>query len=122
MSLEMGHRVRLQFTIPQTELLAGTAIELVAPTAGFVNEVGVIVQTAVTTGGTVTAKVGTTTVAGISVVVANGATKGSVPAASTATAGDLTRVVSKGQRIQVVPASFATAGALAGYVEISTGY
>lgn len=109
-----GSRFYIPFTIPQTELLAGTAIELVAPCDGFIEEAQAIVQTAVTTGGDVTFKVGTTDVAGLTITIADAATKGTV-VSDTPTTPSPTRRFSKGDRIQVVPAAaFATAGALAG--------
>jgi hypothetical protein len=109
----------MQGQINQTDLLAGTAQNLVAPIAGTIKRLRTIVQTAVTTGGTITLKEGTTLVAGLSVTVANAATVGTV-AASTPTAGDASTVVAAGDRIQVVPASFATAGAVNYEIEIST--
>ena len=123
MSMEMGENVPVQFTIPQTELLAATPIEVVAPVAGFIREASVIVQTAVTTGGVVTFKVGTTDVDGLSLTVADGATKGTVVGPDEPTAFDDSRKVTKGQRIQVVPsAAFDTAGALAGVLIINTAH
>lgn len=121
MSLFMGQDFHLQFSIPQTELLAGTAIDLVAPVDGFVSGMGVVVQTAVTTGGTVTANVNGNAVDGLSVEVENSATKGTV-VTDGPTAAHPSRVVKKGDRISIVPsAAFDTAGALNGYITINTG-
>jgi hypothetical protein len=120
MSIKAGEDVIVPFSINQTDLLAGTSAELVAPVDGFVDELYVIVQAAVTTGGAVTVKVGTTDVNGLSVTVADAATKGTVYSDS-ATAGHGSRAVSKGDRLQVVPASaFDTAGAINGFVKINT--
>lgn len=120
MSIVAGDNVVLPFVIGQTDLLAGTAFEVVSPVDGFVNDLAVIVQAAVTTGGAVTVKVGTTDVDGLTVTVANSATKGTVYTDS-ATAGHASRKVTKGQRIQVVPASdFDTAGAINGHIVINT--
>ena len=94
----------VEFVIPQTELLAGAAIELVAPVSGLIVGFTTIVQTAVTTGGAVTVKVGTTDVDGLSNAVANAATKGMVQS-DTPTAGHALRKVAKGDRIQIVPAT-----------------
>lgn len=120
MTLVAGQNIIVPFIIAQTELLAGTSFEIISPVDGFVSELGVVVQTAVTTGGAVTVKVGTTDVAGLSVAVADAATKGTAYSDKpTERAGS--RKVSKGQRIQVVPAAeFATAGAINGYVTINT--
>lgn len=113
-----GGSVFLPFFINQTDLLAGTAAELVSPVGGRIARVTAIVQTAVTTGGPITAAVGTTAVNGLSVVIADGATKGTV-VSDTPTAGHATALVEPLDRIQVVPdAAFATAGAVSGYVEI----
>jgi hypothetical protein len=112
--ISTGTRFYLPFVIPQTELLAGTAIELVAPCDGFFEELQVIVQTAVTTGGPITVNVGTTAVAGLTVTVADAATKGTVYQ-DKPTEPSATRQFKKGDRISVVAdAAFATAGAVAG--------
>lgn len=122
MSLIMGTNYHVPFTIPQTELLAGTSIEVIAPVDGFISEVSGIVQTAIGTGGDITVKIGTTDVPGLTLTFADSATKGTVvtdtPSAGPASA----RQVSKGDRIQVVPAAaFATAGAVNGHISINTG-
>ncbi|MBI1408128.1 MAG: hypothetical protein GC145_18605 [Caulobacter sp.] len=118
-SAAAGGSVILPFFINQTDLLAGTAAELVSPVAGAIARVTSIVQVAVTIGGPITAAVGVTAVDGLSVVIADGAVKGSV-VSDTPTAGHATTLVSPGDRIQVIPdAAFATAGAVSGFVEIS---
>lgn len=115
-----GRRVVvLPFSIGETDLLAGTSAELVSPVAGNITAMSVIVQKAVTTGGAVTASVDATAVDGLSVAIADAATKGTV-ASDTPTAGHASRAVAPGSRIQVIPdAAFATAGAVNGFVEIS---
>ncbi len=119
-SASSGRRtVVLPFSISQTDLLAGTAAELVSPVKGALARVTTIVQAAVTTGGPITAAIGVTAVNGLSVVIPDGAAKGSV-VSDTPTAGHATTAVNVGDRIQVVPdAAFATAGAVNGFVEIS---
>lgn len=123
MSLKAGALVYLQFAINQTDLLAGTSAELIAPCDGVVTGASVTVQAAVTTGGDITVltgPAGATTVAGLTVTIADAATKGTV-VSDTATVGSTTRKVSKGDRIQVVPsAAFATAGAVNGHLVIAT--
>lgn len=122
MSLFMGFSIIIPFQINQTDLLAGTSCEIIAPVTGFISEIGIIVQGAVTTGGEITVKVGTTDVDGLSVTVANAATKGTT-LVDTPTHRHDTRKVSKGGRIQVVPASaFDTAGSVNGYLVINTGH
>lgn len=111
--------VFLPWAINETDTLAGASAELVAPGAGRVVRNTVIVQKEVTTGGDVTATVGVTAVAGLTCTIANGATKGTV-VTDTPTAGDASTVVAAGDRIQIAPsAAFATAGALAGVLEIA---
>ena len=121
MSLEMGRNHFVQFTIPQTELLAGTPIELIAPVSGFIKSLHTVVQADVTTGGAITAAVGTTAVDGLSITVADAAAKGTVQS-DTPTKPHASRKVRAGDRIQIVPsADFATAGALAGHITINSG-
>ena len=121
MSLVVGQKVAIPFAINQVDTLAGTSAELIAPADGFVNALFVTVQVGVTTGGEVKVAVGTTDVHGAAVTVANGATKGTRYSAS-ATKRHPSREVKKGDRIQVIPhADFATAGAVSGFVEFSTG-
>lgn len=122
MSLTMGSNIIVPFSINQVDLLAGTSFEIAAPAAGFVSELTVIVQTAVTTGGNITAKIGTTDVDGLSVTVADAATKGTVVSDSPTARHD-SRKVAKGGRIQIVPAAeFATAGSVNGYIVINTAH
>lgn len=119
MSLKMGNSVVVPFDINQTDLLAGTALEMVAPIDGFIEGFYTTVQVAVTTGGVVKLQKGASPadVAGASLSVADAAPKGTIQSA-TATKGSTTRAVSKGDRVLVVPAAeFATAGALNGFVE-----
>lgn len=111
----------LGFAIAQTDLVANNGHEIVSPVDGYISELRTIVQDAVTTGGTVSVKTGTalaTTVAGLSVAVANGAAKG-VRAQGVPTAKSTTRKVSKGDRIQIATAGFATAGSIRGYLKIA---
>lgn len=110
--------VYLPFDIPATELSAGTTIELAVPVDGQVVELITMVQTAIVTGGDVTAKIGTTDISGLSITVANSATKGTIQSdtiANTVASG----AVVAGNRIQIVPsAGFNGGGALSGFVKI----
>lgn len=111
--------VFLPWAINETDTLAGTSAELVAPGAGRIVRNSVVVQKTVTTGGDVTAAVGTTAVAGLACTIADGAAKGTV-VTDTPTLGDATTVVAAGDRIQIIPAAaFATAGAVSGILEIA---
>lgn len=121
MSLKIGEPFRVEFKIIAADLIANNGEELIAPADGFIMELGVTVQAAPTTGGTVTVKTGSalgTTVAGILVTVPNAATKGT-RYSSVSTPKDATRAVLKGDRIGIATASFATAGAINGYVMFS---
>ncbi|WP_269929937.1 hypothetical protein [Aminobacter sp. HY435] len=122
MSLKTGFRLPVAFFIPQAILIANTSVEVVAPADGYINEMDTIVQAAITTGGTLTVltgPAGAVTVTGLSVAVANSATKGTRNN-DAATGGSATRFVKKGDRIQVKPASFATGGAVDGFLYIDT--
>lgn len=106
--------ILVPFHIPATELAAGTSIEMLAPVAGYIRGIRTIVQTDIVTGGDINVKIGTTDVAGLSVTVANGATKGTVQ--TDATASD-TGEVTFGQRIQIVPsAAFNGGGEIRGFL------
>lgn len=121
MGIQIGQEHRVDFAINQTDLLAGTSYEIIAPVSGFIRDIYSTVQVAVGTGGVLKVAVGTTDVAGAAITVADAATKGTVQSAA-ATRTSTTRKVTKGDRIQVIPAAeFATAGALNGFITINTG-
>jgi hypothetical protein len=112
MSLKAGNiDTVLDLQMDQATLIANTGFELVAPADGFVSELRTAVQGAVTTGGTITVWVNGVQVAGLSITVANAATKGT-RALGTPTPKTQTRAVLKGDRIEVRTAGFATAGSL----------
>jgi len=112
-------KVYLGFNIGATELAAGTSFELTSPVAGKITKVSTMIQTAIVTGGVITAQIGTTDITGISITVADSATKGTIQS-DTPTGGDGTDVVAVGSRIQIVPsAAFNGGGNVSGYVEIT---
>lgn len=123
MSLKAGTIRYLPWNLNQTDLLAPTDFELVAPENGYITALVSTVQVAVTTGGTLDVKTGdalATTVAGLQQTIADAATKGTRQR-TTATAGSSTRYVAKGARIAIVAAAaFATAGAMQGFVEFES--
>ena len=119
MSISIGHNVRSQFTFIQADLVANASQELVAPADGFIVELNGIIQTNVTTGGTIKVAINGVDVAGLTFTVPNAATKGTRYSA-TATKGSATRAVKKGDRIQIIPTSFATAGAASGFIAIAS--
>lgn len=119
MSLQTGRDFALPFVIPQTELLAGAKIDFPAPFDGRVDELQIAVQAAVTTGGAITVEItpaggSPTAVAGLSITVADAATKGTVQS-DKPTEPSTTRAFKKGDLISIVPAAaFNTAGAING--------
>lgn len=123
MSLKAGSKRFLDFIINQTDLLAGTAIEIIVPEDCVVEAVRTTVQAAVTTGGTLTLKKTVTTAldtvvsAALTQTIANSATKGTQQVTSDLTAL-ATLKLSAGDRLAIVPASFATAGAVIGTVVV----
>ena len=122
MTLIMGSNFYIPFAINQVDLLAGTPQEIVVPVDGFIGEASGIIQTAVGTGGDITVKIGTTDVPGLVLTVADAATKGTVITDVPTEGAPSDRQVSKGDRIQVVPAAeFATSGAVNGYILINSG-
>jgi hypothetical protein len=142
-------RERIEFSIPSAELIANTTQYLIAPLNGFFKEMRLVVNKAVTTGGTVTPSTvpavfnaeggldqtsfaGTVTgdtliagsgslgaVAGLQATVPNGATVGTL-FTETATVDDPSTAVIKGQVIELALSGFATAGELNGYLEFDT--
>lgn len=115
-----GHYVRIPFWINQTDLLAGTAQNLLCPVAGVITRIVTIVKKTITTGGVITASVGTTAVVGVSITHANSDAAGLVVSSAPAS-GEATAVVDADERIQITPsAAYATAGEVFGFVEIMT--
>lgn len=113
-------RIVLSGQINQTDLLAPTTQNLVCPFPGFIAAFRAVAQVAVTTGGTLQVKVGTTSVTGCVATVANADAVGTLYSATPTTLRSSTTVVAAGSRIQVTPASFATAGAINYEIEIET--
>lgn len=108
-------KMLIPFDFNQTDLLAPTAQNLVAPCAGYITGIRAIVQVAVTTGGAITVEANTVAVVGLSVTVADGATAGTVY--SDTVLKIATGLVAAGDDITVTPAAaFATAGAVKGYL------
>jgi hypothetical protein len=114
-----GGAVQVPFFINQTDLLAGTAQSLIAPVSGVIRRATSIVQVAITTGGNIKFTVGSTDVVGLTIVFADGATAGTIVSDTPTTPGSATTLVAKGDKLLVTPdASFATAGAVNGFIEI----
>jgi hypothetical protein len=130
----IGHDSIIPFEYSQTDLIANTPKTFVAPQDGFISGLVLAVTTAITTGGTI--KVGSTNgaaaaqfvttagtlvdVAGLSQTIANSAVKGA-RYRKRPTDDTPTQTVKAGDRIEITPAGFATAGALTGAILFNTG-
>ncbi len=115
-------RAFIPWELEQTQLLAPTNEQLVSPIAGIIDRNTTIVQAAVTTGGDITVKVGSTDVTGLTNTVADGATAGTIATdqPTTVTGNDATTQVAARGQIQIVPGSpFATAGEVNGVLEVN---
>jgi hypothetical protein len=111
----------LNFQIEQADLIGNVDQDFISPVEGYITELGTVVDTAVTTGGTIAVKSGAalaTTVAGITQTIANAATKGTRQTTQS-TEKSSTRYVAKGERIQLDLTGFATAGGVNGYIKIA---
>lgn len=116
-------KIRMQGIIDATMLSAGTAVEVIAPCAGYISKLQTVVQTAIVTGGAVTVEVATVAVTGLSITVADSATKGTVQSDTPTTPRSSTTVVAAGDRITITPAAaFNGGGALAFTLEIDPIY
>ena len=126
MSLVMGTDAYLQFTIDQTELLAGTARDYIAPEDGYLEEIGIVIDTTIGASiGTVKAQVNAVDVLGASVVTVSAAAKGvryrtELRKVSEAARLSATRKFSKGDRLSLVPSGFTTAGRVQGFLRFRT--
>lgn len=111
---------RVYWSLNQVDLLAGStnSAQIQCPITGVVTKVGTIVRKAITTGGTITFQDGVTAFVGATITIANSAAQGAQQNV-TPTAGDASLVVAKNDQLQVIPASFATAGEVDGYIEIT---
>lgn len=121
-TLFVGEKFAIPFQIAQADLIANNTIDFVAPATGYIEELVTTIDKAITTGGTLTIKTGDslgTTVAGTTQTIANSATKGTRQATQ-ANGTQANRAVLKGDRVAIVPASFATAGAINGRIGFRT--
>jgi hypothetical protein len=111
-----GRKHYIPFEIEQTELLAGTAEQIVCPVAGRITKYRGIVQGAVTTGGAVKLQIGGVDVTGGTFTIADADAAG-VKYAATPSAANTVAVADS---ITVVPAAaIDTAGQLNGIIEIT---
>lgn len=112
--------VRVYWSLNQVDLLAGStnSAQIQCPITGVVSKVGTIVRKAITTGGTITFQDAATAFVGATITIANSAIQGAQQVV-TPTSGDASLVVTKNDALQVIPASFATAGEVDGFIEIT---
>lgn len=103
------------FQISSTDLLAHTTQQFIAPCDGVITELVTIVQTAVTTGGTIKVQINGVDVSGATITVANSATVGTVQHGFAN--GGTTAAIKENDVVTLVTASFATAGALNGMIK-----
>lgn len=116
-----GNTIPLPYEINATDLAAGTSFEMIAPITGIIKGFSNTIQVAIVTGGAIKLAIGTTDVVGASITVADAATKGTVQTVD-ATVPSATRSVTKGDRVQIIPAAaFNGGGAVNGFVEFSSG-
>lgn len=101
-------RSTIDIQVTQADLIANVAQDFVMGFDGFLIGLDTIVQTAITTGGTIQAQLNGVNVAGLVVTHANADAKGVRKTATLAIPLALVR----GDRITLVPAGFATAGAV----------
>lgn len=106
--------------VNQTDLLAGTSHWLVSPIRGYWTRLTTVVQAAVTTGGTLSAKIGGVAVTGLSNVIADAATAGTVVTDTPTDNYGLTGLVAANAALELVgDAAFATAGVVSQFAEIT---
>jgi hypothetical protein len=106
--------------IEQTDLLAGTSHFVIAPCSGHVTRLTTMVKKAVGTGGTLTVKLGTVTIPGLDVVVANSSAVGVMDTDVPKRTLDDNARVTKGDAIEIVgDTAFASAGEIWYLLEIT---
>lgn len=112
--------VRVYWSLNQVDLLAGStnSAQIQAPISGVCSKVGTVIRKAITTGGTITFQDAATAFVGATITIANSAAQGATQVV-TPTSGDASLVVAKNDVLQVIPASFATAGEVDGFIEIT---
>lgn len=117
-TVQIGNRFRVEVAVSATDLPANTTQNFLAPEAGFLNQLAVIVTAAVTTGGTLQVQnAAGVNVGGLVVTIPNGAPVGTIVKA-TATKGDVNRPCLRDSLVKLVPAGFATAGAVRAYLTV----
>lgn len=115
-----GGTMQVPFVITDTDLLTPFSIQAVSPIAGNITRATAISQRTIVTGGNIAIQVGTTDVVGLTLVFAGSTNPGTVVSDTPTTPGSATTLVTVGSRIQIAPdASFATSGAVSGFVEIA---
>ena len=110
--------------IDQTGLLAGTSYWGISEWGGFIERMSTIVETAVTTGGSLTCEIATVAVTGLTVVVADSSAVGDidtdVPTTLNGKVAPTNQVAPRAAVEFVGDAAFATAGALEEHCIVNT--
>lgn len=125
-----GEDYRFDFQIQQSDLIANNTMDFVVPFDGYVTDFVTIVDKTITTGGTLTLKTSngstnnpatiTNTVAGAVQTIANSAAKGTTQKTVTTSGDIVTTKVSRGDRLQIIPAGFATGGSINGHIRVNS--
>lgn len=114
----IGDYVRIPFQITEAEADAGGSFRIVPGFAGSVVDGALIVENTVTTGGTLTVEIADVAVGGFGLVVADGATAGTLSTDSAVT-GDGTEVFTAAQGLElVIPAAFNASAPINGWIGV----
>lgn len=108
--------LQLPFFFSATNLAAHTSQVITAPCDGYITGIQTDVTEVITTGGTVGANIESTAVTGMVVTIANSAAAGKQQSAVPTTQQASYTIVKRGQQLSITATSFATAGAVAGYL------
>lgn len=117
-----NEKVKIDFDIDQTRLMAGTSVYVVSPVYGFVSKATTVITTAInTTGGSLTFEIDTAAVTGLAVVIGNDAVGTVDTDVATAEFGATGEIAKDGDLEIVGDAAFDSTGAITGFVEITPG-
>jgi hypothetical protein len=112
-------RLVFPFALPIATLITTpTAQSFIAPCDGYLERLAATVESVITTGGTLQVSIDGVAVTGLVATIANSAGAGVQSTVNPTTPQSTTTKVKKGQVVAVTPASFATAGAMSGVVEL----
>lgn len=113
-----GDILRVPFQLTEAEVDAGGSFYIEPGFAGKVVGGALVIENTVTTGGTISLEINNVAVGGFGLVVADGATAGTI-ATDTALTNDGTEAFSAAQPLElIVPAAFNASAPLNGYIEV----